>query len=471
MMDKIVEGRGRPFREDRYPAESYEDILARDAVKAPDFFREGPDTDMGTEPIDASRYYDPGFFRKEVAHVWPKVWHWACREEEIPEVGDHVVYEFVGKSFIIVRSAPGEIKALYNACLHRGRQLAQASGSLETFRCPYHGMAWNVDGTLAVNPFDWDMPQWADKPLNLPEARVARWGGFVFMTMDPHAPPLEEVLGPIPEHFARYDFANRYKAAHVIKKMRANWKATTEAFMEAHHIVGTHPQSLPMSADINTQYDHPNDYVSRQFTAHAVQTPRIERKLSEQEIFNAFIGYRSDSDEDAKVLVPENTTARAFAAQMLRDALSAETGYDYSHAGDAEMIDSMAYNVFPHMAFWVGMFANLVYRFRPDGLDPEGTIMDILVLKPVPKDGPRPKPAETRYLGYDDPMSDADDDLGPFLANVFEQDVSNLPYVQAGLRALEGGKVEFTRYMEACLRRLHQKIDALIAEGETDRPE
>lgn len=462
-MDEIVNKGESGFRPDRSPGETYTQILERDAVQAPEFFREGPEVDVGTESIAASRYYDPAFFQKEIDHVWPRIWHWACREEEIPEVGDHMVYEFVGKSFIIVRSAPGEIKALYNACLHRGRKLAECDGSLETFRCPYHGMAWNVDGTLSVNPFDWDMPQWADNPLNLPEAKVALWGGFVFMNMDHDAPPLEDVLAPIPEHFERYDFANRYKAAHVTKKMKANWKAVGEAFMEAHHIVGTHPQSLPMSADLNTQYDHPSDTVSRQFTAHAVQTPRDEKRLSEQEVFNAFTGYQLGSKE---MKVPEGSTARAFAAQMLRQNLSAETGHDYSHAGDSEMTDSMPYNVFPHMAFWAGMASNLIYRFRPDGLDPEGSIMDIMVLKPTPKDGPRPKPATTMHLGYGDPMSNADDELGAFLANVFEQDVSNLPFVQSGLRALGTGVVEFSNYMEACLRRGHQAIDKMIAEGE-----
>jgi phenylpropionate dioxygenase-like ring-hydroxylating dioxygenase large terminal subunit len=464
-MDEIVEGTGSLFREDRSPGETYDDILNRDAVPAPDFFHEGPEVKVGTESIPVSRYIDRDFFQKEVDHVWPKVWHWACREEDIPEVGDHMVYDFVGQSFIIVRSAPNEIKALYNSCLHRGRQLAECDGSTSTFRCPFHGMEWNSDGTLNTNPFDWDMPQWKDRDLNLPEARVALWGGFVFMNMDHDGPSLEEVLGPIPEHFARYDFPNRYKAAHVTKKMRANWKTTADAFMEAHHIVGTHRQSLPMSADLNTQYDHPTTYVGRQFTAHGVQSPHIEGTLSEQEIFDAFIGYRSD-DENPQVVVPEGTTARAFAAQMLRDTMAAETGHDYSHTGDAEMTDSLPYNVFPHMAFWAGMFSNLVYRFRPDGMNPEGSIMDIVVLKPVPKDGPRPEPVAVQHLDYDQSVMEASDQLSPFLANVFEQDVSNLRYVQAGMHASASGVLDFTSYMEGRIRRTHQMMGDLIAAGE-----
>ena len=128
----------------------------------------------------------------------------------------------------------------------------------KVLRCPFHGMAWNLDGTLKFNPFAWDTPQWEGQENSLPEALVSTWGGFVFINMDLDAAPLLETLGPIPEHFARYELENRYKAVHVAKKIRANWKASTEAFMETHHVVGTHPQGLPMTADSNTpvSYTH-----------------------------------------------------------------------------------------------------------------------------------------------------------------------------------------------------------------------
>lgn len=128
-MDDIVNRDETLFEPARFDAESYEDILDRDLVPSPDFLREGPNSAVGVEPVAVERYYDPAFFRKEVNHVWPRVWQWACREEEIPEIGDHIVYDIAGYSFIIVRSTESEIKALYNSCLHRGRQLAEADGS------------------------------------------------------------------------------------------------------------------------------------------------------------------------------------------------------------------------------------------------------------------------------------------------------------------------------------------------------
>ena len=466
-MDDIVNRDNVLFEPARHSAESYEEILDRDLVPSPDFLREGPNPAVALEPVAASRYYDPDFFRKEVDHVWPRVWQWACREEEIPEVGDHYVYDIASYSFIIVRSAENEFKALYNSCLHRGRQLAECDGSGDTFRCPFHGMAWNSDGTLKFNPFAWDAPQWADQDMSLPEAKVALWGGFIFINMDHDAPPLEEVLGPIPEHFARYDLDNRYKAVHVAKKIRANWKASAEAFMETHHVIGTHPQGMAMTADMNTQYDHPNEYLGRQLCAHAVQSPNIaDRILTEQEIFNAFFGVRPETGEDPEMIVPDGMTARAFAAQKLRKGLSETTGYDYSDAGDAEFTDSLLYNVAPHMSFWAGMYQNIVYRFRPDGLDPDASVMDIVILRPVPKEGPRPKPVPVMHLDFDEPVTDAAEGMGAGLALVFEQDAINLPWVQKGMRANKTGEIEFSNYMESRLRLHHRLLDRLIAEGE-----
>ncbi len=456
---------------DRPPFQSYSDILDNDVVPSPDFLKEGPNPKIEIKPISTSRYYDKSFFEEEVNYVWPHVWQWACREEDIPNIGDHHIYECVGKSFIIVRTKKNEIKALANSCLHRGRQLLESDGNLSEFRCAFHGLSWNFDGSFKENPFGWDCPDWNGGAPNLPEAKVETWGGFVFINMDHNAPPLLSVLGPIPNHFERYDLANRYKAIHVCKKFKANWKLTSEAFMESHHVIETHPQALAMTADINSQYDIWNDYVGRQITAHTVQSPHIDKVLSEQEIFDAFInlGSRIDLDKNPEMRVPENMTARAFAAQMLRENLKNETGHDFSHAGDAEMLDSHLYNIFPNISFWAGMARNMCYRFRPNGLDPETSIMDIVILLPFPKNKPKPEPAPTVFLGLDEPFSDAIDTLGEGMSVVFDQDASNLPYIQKGLKASISGTVEFTKYMEAKLRLNHLILDRMISEGKSQK--
>jgi phenylpropionate dioxygenase-like ring-hydroxylating dioxygenase large terminal subunit len=459
-MDKPVS----QFRPDRHPSESYEDILERDTRPIPDFLREKNVPEIGTDPVLASRYYDPVFFHKEMDRVWSRVWQMACREEEIPKVGDYQIYEIVGKSLIVARTAPGEIRAFYNSCLHRGRKLVTVPGSKSEFRCPYHGFAWNCDGTFKENPIPWDFPQWKERDLSLPEAKVATWGGFVFVNFDLEAPALESVLGPLARDFERYDFANRYKAVHVAKVVRANWKAVAEAFMESHHSITTHPQILPFLADANSQYDLLNDYVSRHFSASGVPSPFIaDKNLSDSDIIRAMAagggGTRRRVSEN-NTDVPSSTTARAFAAESARQSLSAEDGWDYSQCSDAEMIDALLYNVWPNMSFWAGYAPNLTYRWRPNGRDPESAIMDVMILKRVPKSGVRPAPVPVHFLREDEKWSDAPE-LGG-LAGIFEQDMGNLPYVQEGLHASGTGKVHFGRYTEMRIRQLHRMLDRFI---------
>src|SRR5205085_418259 len=155
----------------------------------------------------------------------------------------------LGRSLIVVRTASGDIKALYNSCLHRGRKLVTHNGCKDEFRCPYHGMVWNTDGSFKHNPIAWDFPQWEDKDMSLPQARVETWGGFVFVNFDAAARPLMHYLQPLADDFARFDWENRHRMLWIQKMVRCNWKVLTEAFMESHHSITTHPQILPGLAD------------------------------------------------------------------------------------------------------------------------------------------------------------------------------------------------------------------------------
>ena len=59
------------------------------------------------------RYTDPEYHRLEVERVWKKVWQMACREEQIPEPGDFIVYDIVDTSVLVVRTESGRVAAFY----------------------------------------------------------------------------------------------------------------------------------------------------------------------------------------------------------------------------------------------------------------------------------------------------------------------------------------------------------------------
>ena len=82
----------------------------------------------GPTKVPVDRYFSKEFHDLEVEKVWKRVWQMACHEDDIPDVGDYHVYDIAELSFLLVRSGPDEIKAFYNACLHRGRLLREGSG-------------------------------------------------------------------------------------------------------------------------------------------------------------------------------------------------------------------------------------------------------------------------------------------------------------------------------------------------------
>ena len=122
------------------PGPSVQEILARDVNPAPSvMLEESPALNLGSEDVSIERYFEKVWHDQEVEKVWRKTWQLACRVEDIPNVGDHIVYEIVHDSLIVVRSGPDEVRAYINSCLHRGTQLRAEGGCVKQFRCPFHG--------------------------------------------------------------------------------------------------------------------------------------------------------------------------------------------------------------------------------------------------------------------------------------------------------------------------------------------
>ena len=201
----------------RSPGISYQKLLDQDTRPVPDHLRIDTAVFLGDHDIPVDRYIDPKFHELEKKKIWKKVWQVALREERIPNVGDADVYEINDISIILVRVAPDTIKGYYNACLHMGRNLIDRPCKVSEIRCPYHGFTWHTDGKLKHIPSMWDFPQIDARKFNLPEVKVARWGGFIFINMDPDCEPLDAYLGDLNKHFEKYPLSDRYTAVHVIE--------------------------------------------------------------------------------------------------------------------------------------------------------------------------------------------------------------------------------------------------------------
>ena len=442
--------------------ESVEELLRQDSRPVPAPLLEHCPSTLGTHDVAIEAYTSQVIHDLEVERLWKKVWQWACRLEEIPNVGDHMVYDVAHLSVIVVRVAigdePGAIKAFHNVCLHRGTQLRVNDGNVPKFRCPFHGWTWNLDGSLDWISCEWDFPQVDSEKFSLPELRVGTWEGFVFVNFDHDTEPLLDYLENLPEHFKHFSLEHRFIAIHVERTMPANWKVTMGAFIEAYHTVVTHPQILPYTGDANTQYDIYNRH-SRMITPFAVASPHIGGRNYEQvEILKTIRSYRGTDDESVLAL-PEGDRARPYAAEDSRQRIGAIAGADLSNVCDSLMVDAVEYFVFPNFMPWAAFGSPIQYRFRPNGDDVNSCLMTVMMLMPFA--GERPPAAKVQKIPSDRPWTDAAQ-LGG-LAAIFEQDTSNLARIQKGLRASPKKTVTLGEYQEARIRHFHQTIDRYLA--------
>jgi phenylpropionate dioxygenase-like ring-hydroxylating dioxygenase large terminal subunit len=446
----------------RCPGVGWNDLMADDTILPPEFLRQDAYEYMGSEPLAAARYTDPAFFQRELKAMWPNVWQFAAREEELPDPGDVVVYENAGRSYLITRQRDGSVKALHNVCLHRGRKLRLESGYSKDFKCPYHGFTWNTDGSLKEIPCRWDFGHLSEETMALPEAQVGRWAGYIFVKEAEGGPTLEEYLAPLPDHFKRWKHEDCVTAVWVGKVIPANWKATAEAFMEAWHSVVTHPQILPFTGDANTRYNVYGDHVNVALTPFAIPSPHIAGDVkSEQWIVDEFLKYNGRAGgTDLTVDVPEGISARKAMAAVNRERFTAMYGHDHAEATDAELLDAFTYNVFPNFAPWGGFMPNIVYRWRP-WPDQDHTLMEVRILMRVAPGEARPAAPKMNLLTPDQPWVDALE-LGQALASVFDQDMGNLPYVQDGLKASKNGQVQLGDYQEIRIRHFHRTLDKYL---------
>jgi phenylpropionate dioxygenase-like ring-hydroxylating dioxygenase large terminal subunit len=410
---------------------------------------------LGTEDIPRERYISREFHELEKKKLWGRTWQMACREEDIPNVGDTCVYDICDLSFLVVRSSENEIKAFYNSCLHRGRQLREFDGNAYELRCPFHGYCWNLDGSLKQVPCEWDFPHVDKAEWSLPEVRVGTWGGFVFINPDANAESFESFLGDFPEHFEKWPLEDRYKAAHVARIFPCNWKVVQEAFMEAFHVVATHPQLLAGIGDANSAYDWKGNY-SRAITPNGTPSPHLNWQPTEQEMFDAVSDRRLD--EDPFVTLTGEMTARSVTGEGGRARMRAVIGDKADQLSDAELSDSIYYTLFPNLHPW-GAYNRITYRFRPYEDRHDMSIMECMFLEPYDTSQPKPPAVPIHWLGVESDWTEAPE-LG-MLARVFNQDTFNLPKVQKGLGSLRKG-ITLANYQETKLRHFHWLLSQCI---------
>lgn len=465
-MADVREGTASPVPapgEARAPGPTLHEQLLMDPTPPPWPLLEQSPVFYGDEDLPYHVYTSEDYAQAEYDHMWSRTWQWACHLDHVPEPGDFFVYDVGPHSALIVHTTSGEIKAYYNACMHRGTQLRSPGtcGFAAQLRCPFHGWTWSLDGELVDLPDRWDFPHVGDESHRLPELSVATFAGFVWVNFDPHAAPLEQYLGVLPAHFAEFGIEDRYIETHVRKRLPCNWKAAAEAFLEAYHVRETHA-SGNLGDEVTTQYDVFEPNISRFVHTTGMDSPQRPIPRTEAEILAHLTRNLRRGMEPLEL--PEGMRARDFYAKYVQEEMGKRYGRDFSHLSESITLDSIEYFAFPNTFFFPGLSLGMVYRFRPDPTSNDHSYFDLLMLRPRPLDGEAPPPPDVIELDVDDSYTIATG-LGG-LGKVYDEDTANMAAQTRGFRSSAKRAQTLGNYQEIRARHLQRRVrEHLLAGG------
>lgn len=436
------------------------------------------DSGIHADFIPADRYAD-SLAVLERDRLWPRIWHIVCRAEELPRQGDFLTYEIGDESIIIARVSASEIKAFYNACQHRGRQLVdRPKGHLAGFYCRFHGWSYRLDGSVAqVNrEQEWaDCPRFHAADLGLKSPRIGQWAGWVWIAMDDDAPSLEEWLGePLMRIMGPFDLQDLRIAWHERIHAPVNWKVVIEAFNEGYHSGATHNQRI----DYNVMHS-PGVIHGRHgmyFTTFN-GLPKLKREdgtWSTATSIQDMLYYQSKELNETLFALAPDTAMRAMARlreetgpEMAPEAIFAAlwrlqreeieaTGARWPERLTPEHVAEAgtSWHLFPNTIFLPVPDGVLWYRMLPDGGDPRRCVFDIWGLG---RFAPGREPlVETRVsLGFEEARG-----RNPFL----EQDFDNMVAVDRGMRSRGWIGARTNPAEENLIVNFHRQLDLYLAD-------
>ncbi|KGJ14160.1 Rieske 2Fe-2S domain-containing protein [Paracoccus sanguinis] len=146
-------------------------------------------------------FTNPDLFELEMRHLFEANWVYLAHESQIPEVNDYYTTWIGRQPIVITRDKTGGLNAVINACAHKGAMLCRRKhGNKGSFTCPFHGWTFSNTGKLlkVKDEKTTQYPEQFNKNGSHDLTKVAKfenYRGFLFGSLNPDSPSLEEYLG------------------------------------------------------------------------------------------------------------------------------------------------------------------------------------------------------------------------------------------------------------------------------------
>ncbi|WP_084421791.1 aromatic ring-hydroxylating oxygenase subunit alpha [Henriciella litoralis] len=409
------------------------------------------DAELGTERIDPERYTSKEALKAELEHVFGRAWLMACPLAYLRSPGDAYPIQIGQEPIVIVHSDDGEIRAFYNVCRHRGRQIVTRPRNIKSLFCWFHGFEWNLNGSVKNIPDREDFGNYTnDEDLVLPSIQCEIWGGFAWINMDPEAPPLKEFLGEVLPEFERYKLEEYDLVEETIVEWDCNWKIGADAFQEGYHGPITHPQLQFVLEDSPDMQIDLFELHNRGIYIMGAPCKRLsdDERREANPILRAIAESEGVNPDDYVGKLDE----MRLAIQEARRANLSARGCDVSKLTDDQMTDDHHYFIFPNIT--VNTFADKfsVFRYMPDPLDPAKMVFWVQQFE---RRGPNEEPAPLPEITYGKGREFKFDN------EVYNQDANNVPWVQQGVYS-KSFKGMLFNHQERRLRHFYHVLDQYL---------
>src|SRR5690625_1695217 len=149
-------------------------------------------------------YLSPELFELEQKFLFARTWNYLCHESQVPNPGDYFNSSIAGQPLLAVRHSDDTVRVMMNRCAHKGSTIVSArSGNTgKFFRCPYHGWAYNTDGSLRAIPYKKGYEGTclneclASKGL-FKLKNVRNYRGFIFVRISEDGPEFDDYFGSV----------------------------------------------------------------------------------------------------------------------------------------------------------------------------------------------------------------------------------------------------------------------------------
>ncbi|MEZ5933700.1 MAG: aromatic ring-hydroxylating dioxygenase subunit alpha [Alphaproteobacteria bacterium] len=176
------------------------------------------------------------YWREDVAaleaeRIFRQDWVCAGLAAELRDAGDYLTFSIAGEPIFCVRDQAGAIRTFSNVCRHRMMRLVDGHGRARRIVCPYHAWTYDLGGRLIGAPHMKESSVFDRTEICLPEIRTEVWQGWIYVTMNAAAKPLQELLAPLEMVVGRYGMAGYVPVLHQDHVLQTNWKLLTENFI------------------------------------------------------------------------------------------------------------------------------------------------------------------------------------------------------------------------------------------------